>query len=387
MKRTTTSFDRLVSFVDDTRLRQTLISLVNEYSPSYAEEDAMEALAHIIKSHGIDPILQAVYSGPDKNENGRHNLVIRMGQEPFSLLLVGHIDTVDLWHEESHKARIAGDNLYGLGAADMKGGCTAMLEAVLALHESGLPLKNGFCAAFVVGEEQYGDGSKTLKESIQAPVVIIGEPTGLSPCLSHYSYLEIRLNGKGLRAHAALPEIGANAIHAVLSWLLMILDESRRLSYTDYLSINPREIQGGEPSFVVPDTCEAHIDIHLPPGAGMSDIINIIEKTRIAVLESHEEIALSFEKVFWADGYRIDEKSPMLAPLRGAFSKAGLPWEPDVFRSHSDACLFKSPETIPIVCGPGDLSMAHRREEFVPLHEVESAARLYAAMIHEYCIR
>lgn len=386
MKHKTNSLDKLLSFLDNTRLHQNLASLVNEYSPSYAEAEATAALARIIKSHGIDPLFQPVRPEPKTNENDRHNLIIHMGKEPYSLLLVGHIDTIELWHEGSHKARIVDDKLYGLGAADMKGGCMAMLEAVLALHESGLPLKNGFCAAFVVGEEQYGDGSKALREAIQAPVVIIGEPTGLSPCLSHYGYLEIRLNGKGLRAHAALPEIGANAIHAVLSWLLMILDESQRLSYTDYLSINPREIQGGEPSFVVPDTCEAHIDIHLPPGAGISDIINIIEKTRCVVLESHEEIDLSFEKVFWADGYRIDEKSPKLTPLQSAFSKAEVLWEPDVFRSHSDASLFKSPGIMPIVCGPGELSMAHRREEFVPLPEVEAAARLYAAMIHEYCV-
>ena len=387
MKYTSASFDKLLSSIDNTRLRQSLVRLVNEYSPSYAETDALEALAEILKSHGITPIAQTIGSEPDHNENDRYNLIVCMGQEPYSLLLVGHIDTIDLWYEGSHKAKIVDDRLYGLGAADMKGGCSAMLESILALHDSGLPLKNGFCAAFVVGEEQYGDGSKALREKIQAPLVIVGEPTGLSPCLSHYSYLETRLKGKGLRAHAALPEIGANAIHAVLSWLLKILDESQKLPYKDYLSINPREIQGGEPSFVVPESCEAHIDIHLPPEIGMSEILDIIETTRRAVLESHEEIELTFEEVFRADGFRIDERAPLLAPLQEAYSKAGISWDPGEFRSHSDACLFKSPDTIPIVCGPGDLSMAHRREEFIPLPEVEAASRLYAALIHEYCIR
>jgi acetylornithine deacetylase len=387
MKRMADSLEKLLSLLDKTRLQQNLVKLVNEYSPSYAETDAVEALADILKSHGIVPLLQPVGSGSDKNEDDRHNLIIRMGQAPYSLLLIGHIDTIDLWHEGSHRARIVDDRLYGLGAADMKGGCAAMLEAVLALHESRLPLKHGLCVGFVVGEEQYGDGSKALRETIQAPLVILGEPTGLSPCLSHYSYLEIRLNGKGLRAHAALPEIGANAIHAVLSWLLKILDESQALSYSDYLSINPREIQGGEPSFVVPDSCEAHIDIHLPPDVGMTDIINIIEKTRSAVLASHREIKLDFEQVFWADGYSIDEKDQRLIRLRDAFSKVELAWEPDVFRSHSDACLFKPPESVPVVCGPGDLSVAHRREEFVQIPEIEGAARLYAAVIHECCIR
>ena len=39
-----------------------------------------------------------------------------------------------------------------------------------------------------------------------------------------------------------------------------------------------------------------------------------------------------------------------------------------------------------LLYGPGDASMAHQPDEFVPLEKLEEAARFYAAMIERYLI-
>jgi acetylornithine deacetylase len=296
------------------------------------------------------------------------------------------VDTVALWYEGDYRARIFGDTLYGLGAADMKGGCAAFVEALIALKESNVSLKKGLCVALVVGEEEYGDGSEAIVDSLHAPLTIIGEPTSLFPCTAHYGYLECRLVSIGLRAHAALPEVGANAIHGMLTWMAQILNECQTLDFADRLAVNPREIRGGEPGFVVAESCEMLIDFHLPPQAERKPLESVIEKARGFVLQSHRDISLSYEAHFWSPGYNHSGKDRRLIPVRDAYKKMGLVWQTEAFRSHSDAGLFYPTGTLPLVCGPGDLAVAHRRGECVSLTEVERAARLYAAIIYETCV-
>ncbi len=374
----------LLKFIDPDRLTGLVIDSVNQYSPSFAELPAMTVFTRFLKESGIDYSLQAIH--PDVPGNNRANIIAHLGPEPPELLLVGHVDTVDLWHEGSHKAVVKGDRIFGLGTADMKGGCSAMLEALVAARRSGFPLSRGVAVALVVGEEQYGDGSQTLVRDYSANLVIIGEPTSLKPCLSHYGYMEVRLTGKGERAHAALPETGANAIHAMLEWMLRILDDCRKLPYGSELAVNPREIQGGEPSFVVPDSCEALVDIHLPPNIMFTDIEKIIEGTRLQTLSSHGSIDLNYEQLFSTDGFQQDPEKKEFDSVRKVFRDMNHSWEPGIFRSQSDAIFFKKPDNQVMICGPGDLAVAHRRNEFVSAVEVETAARIYLAVIREVCM-
>jgi acetylornithine deacetylase len=324
-----------------------------------------------------------VPAGP--GDENRSNLVVELGPQPPEILLIGHVDTVTLWPDEGHGARLEGDRLYGLGSADMKGGCSAILEAMVAVLESGVPLSKGCCAALVVGEEEEGDGAEALTQIVRAPLTVVGEPTDLRPCTHHYGYLESRFSGSGTRSHAALPELGSNAIHAMLEWILAVYDGSRSLSIGDRLAINPREIHGGEPGFVIADSCEATIDFHLPPPAACGGVEELIEKARKSVLTRHTDLDLRYERIHWAPGFEHDGDDPALNPLRKAYEALGMDWEPDTFLSHSDANLFNESGTLTVVCGPGNLAQAHRRGEHVSIEEVELAARLYATMIHEAC--
>ena len=57
------------------------------------------------------------------------------------------------------------------------------------------------------------------------------------------------------------------------------------------------------------------------------------------------------------------------------------PAELTAFPAWTDAALFSREGKIPsMVCGPGDLSLAHSGEEWIALSEVEDATRLYTLM-------
>jgi acetylornithine deacetylase len=372
--------------IDAARAQALLVEAVNHYSPSYAEAAVIPTFVQALNKARIPHRLQPVPVAPGDTE--RANILVELGPTPPELLLIGHIDTIPYWgDEDEHGAFVEGDVLYGLGSADMKSGCVAMVEALTALIEAGATFERGVCLALVVGEEEYGDGSAALLDEILAPLTIIGEPTSLTPCTEHYGYLELRLTSEGTRAHAALPSVGANAIHAMLTWLLQLLERVGALEQADRISVNPRQITGGENLFVIAERCEAAVDLHLAADVDRELLLALVDEAREAALATHPSCALSFEEIFWVPGYSLSDDDTFLPSVREAFAAAGVAWNPVAFPSHSDGNLFFQHGTVPIVCGPGALEVAHTRDEHVHLPEVVTAARLYAALIHQVCVR
>lgn len=366
--------------LDSGRLRSLLEDAVRVYSPSYAEAPVAAVFAARLEQAGLAVERLPVAGGPGTGP--RHNLLVRIGPQPPSMIWVGHMDTIEAVH--GFKApRISGDVLHGLGAADMKGGCAAMVEALIAVHRSGLKLAQGLCLALVVGEEEYGDGALALIETVRAPLVIVGEPTDLQPCTSHNGYLECQLTTQGSRAHAAVPEFGANAIHAMLSWILAIFDALLVPELAGQVVANPREIQGGSTLFVVPAACQAMIDLHWRPEIDPKAVTAAVESARLVAQEDHPLCGLSSASTFASMGYQNPPEAPILAPFWRALALAGLPGTPSAFRSHSDAAVFQAAGALAVVCGPGKLEMAHSPEEQVSLAQVEQAAKLYAALAWE----
>ena len=373
----------ILAKIDDERLSELLVDSVDQYSPSYAEEPAMDIFADALSKAGIPFQRQPVIERQDPSSRG--NLVITLGPQPVELLWVGHVDTVP-FSDEDQDTRIEGDTLYGLGTADMKGACASAVEAVIAIFESDVEITRGLCVALVVGEEEYGDGAQTLRDYIESPVTVIGEPTGLAPCFDHYGYYECRLSSRGTQAHAALPELGTSAIHDMLAWMMEILEVAGGPDTPRGIVVNPREINGGAGVFVVADSCEALLDVHVPPTTTRTDVEELLAHARRRAQEKNRGTDLQYEELFWAPGFSIDPDAPQFEPIRAAFAAQGLAWTPGVFRSHSDASIFNTDSSVAMVCGPGRLEVAHTRHEHVELAQVRDAARLYAAMFHAACI-
>jgi acetylornithine deacetylase len=366
--------------LDPARLRSLLLEAVGVYSPSYAEAPVAKLFADRLERAGLAVERQPVAPGPPGE--ARANLLVRLGPQPPAMLWVGHLDTIEAVHGFT-PPRLEGDRLHGLGAADMKGGCAALVEAAIALHQSGAPLARGLCLGLVVGEEEYGDGALALIDAVRAPLVLVAEPTDLRPCTAHNGYQEYRLTAQGSRAHAAVPEFGANAIHAMLTWILAIFDALLAPELAHRVVANPREIQGGSTLFVVPAACQAMLDVHWSPGIDPAAVVAALERARLAASRDHPLCRLEAAATFTSMGYENPPEHPLLAPLWRAFAGAGLPPVPWVFRSHSDAAVFQRSGALAVVCGPGRLEMAHSPEEWVSLAQVEEAARLYAALAWE----
>ena len=359
--------------VDATRLRQTLIDMVDIYSPSGKEEDVQLYIESRFKGAGLEVSRQVV-------EEERYNLYATMGEGSPQLVMVGHVDTVPAWNLDEYFAEEEWGVVRGLGAADMKGGCAAMLETWLALASLPENDRPSVGILFVVGEEENGDGSARFLTEHQPSWVVIGEPTSMAPCLSHYGYLEVLLNTRGRRIHSSLPELGHNAVESMLRFLLLLGKEPLFDRETSPIVYSIREMSSSRAGFVVPDQCETFIDLHLPPEMAPESVQQAIRSAATKAEEMITGLNLSVAFDFSAQGYELNNLPEFQRLLDDVYAQLNLPLKFNPFRSHSDGNLFFAAGCRPLILGPGSLETAHTADEQTSLSEVEAAARIYAAL-------
>jgi succinyl-diaminopimelate desuccinylase len=157
------------------------------------------------------------------------NLWARRGTAAPLLCFAGHTDVVptgplEQWHSDPFTPTERDGQLYGRGAADMKGSIAAFLaavEAFLAEH----PEPAGSIAWLITSDEEGPavDGTAKVVERLAArneliDYCIVGEPT----CVSQFGdmmkngrrgSLHGRLRVNGVQAHIAYPHLGKNPIH------------------------------------------------------------------------------------------------------------------------------------------------------------------------------
>ena len=353
--------------VNEKRLRRLLKRLLDIYSPSGKEEDVVDYLHTYMKRHGLPVIRQDV-------DEHRQNLIVPLSGPEAEVAFIGHLDTVSAYELEDFGAQEDGDVIKGLGAADMKGACAAMIEAFTCLLEQGTT-EAPLALALVVGEEEKGDGAEELVKEYHFPWAIIGEPTDLKPCLKHYGYLEIRLNTRGRRLHASLAKKGGNAVELMLKILLRLsryLELERR-----GLIYNIRDLYSSGGGFIVPDGCEAWVDVHLPPTAPVSEITLEIEELISRERRDVSSIEASIHFAMVHSGYELPERGRVIEALKASFSDHALAWEPLAFPSHSDANQLWMAGVKPIILGCGRLEKAHSPDEDVSFQQVLGAAEIY----------
>lgn len=361
--------------LNEQRLATILRQMIDIYSPSGKEEDIQLYLEEVLRAGGLQVRRQEV-------EEERYNLIVHLGEREPLLYLVGHVDTIAAWDLNEYVARQEDGLIYGLGSADMKGGCAAMVEAFLTLAQL-LPLaeRPPVGLLLVVGEEENGDGSAAFLEFCRPPWVVIGEPTGLMPNFAHYGYLEAIFTTIGRRTHSSLPELGHNAVESMLRVLLhlgrdpLFFDRGR-----SGIIYSIREMTSSRAGFVVPDRCDTWIDLHLPPEMDPATVEAAIRGRANGAAALIPDLNLEFTSTLAARGYNLDLDNPLARQLSAIYPRLQLPWRCDSFRSHSDGNLFHQAGVKPLILGPGALEVAHTPEEHTPFKEVVSSAKIYLAL-------
>ena len=211
------------------------------------------------------------------NAEGRANRpsLLAVGPGPSdapTVVLNGHVDTVGVSGMPSpFTPRVEGHQLFGRGAADMKGGVAAMVVAAERLAADHLTTAHPSAErstgsrgirpvlALVADEEDASLGSEAVIAAlaalnVQPDVCLIGEPTDLAPCRTLRGFGVARVSFPGRAAHSSQPHLGVNAL-THLSRFLHAVDERAPHLHADGSDLMVTVARGGSSAFVIPDTC------------------------------------------------------------------------------------------------------------------------------------
>ncbi len=354
------------------RLRKLFRDMVNIYSPSGKEYEITEYLATYLHEKKLPVTLREV-------DEGRRNVEVVFKESKLEVAFIGHIDTVPAFDIENYEYKDRDGEISGLGTADMKSGCAAMIEAFVSKYESGTIPQN--CGLFlVVGEEESGDGTAALIKSRSFPWAIVAEPTNLVSCLGHYGYLEMLVSIYGTRRHASMAGREYNAIFSMLN-MLMKLCETIQNKYP-LAVLNIRDIHSSESGFAVPGSCEACIDLHIPPEyESPKAFARKLKKLVSDNLSGDSITGCEIEFPIVADGYNLEDTGYIPEILKNTYKQHNMEWSPGYFNSHSDANLLIEIGCKPIILGPGQLEKAHTRDESVQIDQVIKAAEIYRTIL------
>ena len=348
------------------------------------------------------------------------------GKVAKSLMFNGHADVVpvtELQYKnwtigEPWKASRIDDRIYGRGAADMKSGVTAFLWGIRALRDENIHLSGRLLAAVNIGEESanFDAGSRAVvRRGHTASFMVNTEPTNLEiyPATMGAFFFKVTVFGKG--AHVAYNRrvlhpspygeevLGVNAILKAKR-IIDVYEELnqqwglyRKHPLTAPGSMNAVlvSVRGGEYLGSVPDHCELiylvwfNANLHGPDV--MDEIRNVLEnlvKSDYWLKDNPPMIEMPY---FGADKNNYEPidlpvEHPGCAALTQAYRDV-MNREPVVgcFSAVCDANAYYEMGIPAILFGPGDLSMGtHAENEYVPVDQVISAAKIYANMAIHY---
>lgn len=378
---------RVLSCLDEKGLIHFLQRLVqtNSENPPGNEQAVAEIIAEELHHSEIDTVKQTV-------ENDRFNVIaIREGMDKEKLLFNGHMDTVlsgdvERWNDPPLSGTIIGNKMFGRGTADMKGGLAAQIFAFKALVCSGIPFKRGMMLTAVVDEEVGFKGTQALIDDHWIDECIYGvvaEPSSLriADCLK--GGIEFTLRVYGRSAHTGVAATGDNAVVSMTKMVDTIEAYNHRLKKWQHPSLgsptcNIGRIEGGYGVTLVPEFCDLFFDRQLLPGEQIDEaekeIKDLLHQTA-SDLGIHIDLVRSQSFPAW----QLSHGADAFQLLNGVYKQLyGRPAAYTGFNGYSEVELLARHGLPSLLFGPGDLTVAHAPNEYIPLNEVIEAAKVYA---------
>jgi succinyl-diaminopimelate desuccinylase len=306
------------------------------------------------------------------------NVVARtqLGRE-CRVLLAGHLDTVPP-AGGNDEPRIEGTTLYGLGAADMKGGLAVFLHLAGILSEPAVDITWCFYVAEEVAQEF--NGLRQLWESrpdlLVADAAILGEPTGGLVEAGCQGTLRVRIRLAGERAHTARPHTGRNAVHRLAPVLTAVAAFDVRRPVIDGCEFAEQlqvvSVEGGVAGNVVPDEAVVVVNHRFAPDRTAEQAESAVRELLAPYLEPGDH----WELLTASEGAPPSLDHPVLAAL---VSATGVP--PVAKVGWTDVASFWAHGVPAANFGPADPLLSHTPGEHVDEAELRATAGVLASLL------
>jgi acetylornithine deacetylase len=326
---------------------------------------------------------------------GRPNVVARLRGRRHgpTLLLNGHTDTVgvDGMTIPPFDPQLRDGKLLGRGSCDMKSGVATILA--VARHFAGL--EGDFPGELVIAltpDEEYGSigMDALLDQGLSADAAIVTEPTSLAIMPANRGFLVIRVLVRGVMAHGSRPDLGRDAIRGagrILDALDFFEEEAARDPSHPLLgssTIHAGTIRGGTAVSVYPDRCELTLEARTLPGQGADSVMRRFGLVLDEARRRDPELDVEVEEVLFRPGTELEADAPLVLALSEALRGEGEEVRIEGMSAWVEAALLNE-AGIPALCfGPGAIGKAHTVDEFVPVDEIERAARVLLRFTRDF---
>lgn len=364
--------DRLVSF-------RTVVGTSNE--------GLMAFVVDYLKGHGVDCHL---LKGP---EGDRFNLFATIGDRSVpGYILSGHVDVVPAdepeWQADPFVMRSEVDGrLIGRGTCDMKGYLAAVLAMVGPLSDMdlGAPIHIALSYDEEAGCRGVPHMIRALPDLCATPLgAIIGEPSGLVPVLAHKGKAALRICAQGKPGHSSRPDLGVNAIHAILPVMMAARSQAQSLELgpfdhrfqPPYSTLQVGTVAGGQAVNIIPDYAEAKMEARAISGVDPMEIFSRVLEAIEIEKASDKNAQISAEWISSYPALALDKEHPLTHLVSDISGQEPV----EAVSYGTEAGLFQAAGIPSIICGPGDISRAHKPEEYLTVGELNAAADMILAL-------
>ncbi|QIG47049.1 acetylornithine deacetylase [Nordella sp. HKS 07] len=332
---------------------------------------------------------------PDKMAKKASLLATIGPTDRAGIVLSAHTDVVPAsepnWSSPPFEASLRDGRLYGRGACDMKGFIAAILAQLPLLHReaSETPVH----LAFSYDEEVGCRGAPDLVAEVaglpvKPAVCIVGEPTSLQIATAHKGKVAYRITVTGRTGHSALPHRAANAVTAAARIAAMLGDLADEVAISGprdesfdppYTTIHVGSLHGGSALNLVPDRAVLEYEIRNIPDreGGIPVLCSRIEAGIAAECQalrrSAPEADILIEEIVAYPQLATAADHPAVAAVARL---AGTEARPRTVSFGTEAGLYAEAGIPTVICGPGDMTRAHKADEWIGLDELAATERM-----------
>lgn len=318
------------------------------------------------------------------------------------LVLSGHTDVVPVagqaWNSDPFAPVVRDGKVFGRGAADMKGFLACALALVPDLL--AMDLRRPVILAFSYDEEVGCKGVPQLITDLLAHLprpeaCLVGEPTLLRLVDGHKGKAGYRCTVTGREAHSAYPALGANAVVAAARLVAEVAAMGERFAAEGpffpgfappHHTAGVGRIEGGGQLNIIPRSCTFEFEFRTLPGEDPLRFVRAVEahaaeRVLPALRATAPEAEIAFEEIMAYPGLAPAEGTAFLALCR-ELAGGG---EPVRVSFGTEAGCFAAAGIPSLVCGPGDIGVAHKPDEFVELDQLEGCDAFLRRLVRAFC--
>ncbi|HRF08609.1 MAG TPA: succinyl-diaminopimelate desuccinylase [Xanthobacteraceae bacterium] len=368
-------------------------TLIRCPSVTPAEGGALTALGAILQNAGYE-VHRAPFS--DANTPDVDNLFANIGSGAPHLVFAGHTDVVppgDLasWTHPPFSGEIAGGELFGRGACDMKGAIASFAAAAIRF---GKP-KRGTISFLITGDEEGPavNGTRKLlhwakERGEKFDHCIVGEPTNVATLgdmvkIGRRGSQSGTLIMHGQQGHVAYPHLAENPVPNFLRAVNALIAEPLDHGTANFDASN-LEVTGLDSSTrtfnVIPGEVRAQFNIRFNDTHTAESLRNLLLDRVIKAVGDEAHFQIDWEP---SSDCFLTEKGPFVDFLSKAIEEVtGIAPKLSTTGGTSDARFIK--DYCPVVEFGLVGQTMHKIDERVPVADIEALARIYQRVLERY---